>query len=329
MNRSVLENSVQTLKIMYMVVAGLALAVGLERFVLGDNGQFRIEWASLSFVFFLIFITTVARFVHGAMRAFDYNYVEHPNLVNWRIYQPLWDFSGLGFEAFIFFILAFSLYDLPRFIHYYLWLLIVDTIWLCITSPPPIKQIVTGHTKNWIIANSFVLVPTGGLILWFLTHGIEIYPPWLLWVFISGVAIHTIMDYPLNWKFYFGQPFKWPWNAQPQVEVLFIAGAYMNSDSNKIERNIKLAEEHSITLWNRGYKVFCPHLNTCHFEVKAKADEKAYREFDLRMLQYCDAVFALPNWEESEGAKAEIEEARRLGKPVFHSLDELPARKTN
>ena len=86
------------------------------------------------------------------------------------------------------------------------------------------------------------------------------------------------------------------------------------------------AECYSIRLWNRGYKVFCPHLNTQHFEVKAKANEKAYREFDMRMLQCCDAVFALPNWEESEGARAEIDEAKRLGKPIFYSLDELPAR---
>ena len=198
-----------------MVVAGLALAVGLERFVSGDNGQFKIEWASLSFVFFLIFITTVVRFVHGAMRHFDRSYREQPHLVNWRIRQPLWDFLGLGLEAFIFFILAFSIDSHFRFIHYYLVLLIVDCIWLCITSPPPIKQIWIGHSKWWIVANLSVLVPTGGSILWFFSHGIEIYPPWLVWVFISGVAIHTIMDYPLNWEFYFGRP----WSGQQQKET--------------------------------------------------------------------------------------------------------------
>ncbi|MFC2005005.1 DUF1937 family protein [Chloroflexota bacterium] len=154
------------------------------------------------------------------------------------------------------------------------------------------------------------------------------FPTWVLRVFITTVAIHTIMDYPVNWKLYFGRPFRWHWSKrQPQVEILFVAGSYMDSDFNEIERNIQLAEQHSIELWNRGYKVFCPHLNTAHFEVKAEADEQAYKEFDMRMLQCCDAVFALPNWQDSKGAQAELEEATRLGKPVFYSLDELPDRR--
>lgn len=320
MNRTVLQNSIEVLKIVYMIVAGLALAAGLEYFVLGDNGQFKIEWASLQTLLFIIFVTTVVRFVHGAMRAFDQSYSEQPHLVNWRISQPLWDFLGLGFEAFIFFILAYSLYDSSRFIQYYFWLLIVDTLWLCITRPPPIKQILTKPSKSWILANLIVFIPTGVMWMWF--------PTWLLRVFITTVAIHTIIDYPVNWEFYFGRPFRWPWSKQqPQVGILFIAGAYTGSDFNEIEKNIRLSESYSIELWNRGYKVFCPHLNTAHFEVKAKADEKTYKEFDMTMLKCCDAVFALPNWKESEGAKAEIDEAQRLGKPVFYSLDELPLRR--
>lgn len=300
-----------------MVVAGLALTIGLERFVLNDNGEFDMKLATLSSLFFIIiFITTVVRFVHGAMRHFDQTYSEQPHMVNWQISQPLWDFLGLGLEAFIFFILAYSLHDPFRFIQYYFGLLMVDTLWLCIVRPPPIKRIWTEYSKCWIIANFIVLIPTGITWMWF--------PTWLLQVFFITVAIHTLMDYPVNWKFYFGRPFRPPWSKQhPQAEILFVAGAYMNSDPKEIECNIQLAEKYSIELWNLGYKVFCPHLNTAHFEVKANADEKTYKEFDMRMLQSCDAIFALPNWEESKGAKAEIEEAKRLGKRVFYSLDEL------
>lgn len=323
MNRSVLENSIQVLKVLYMVVAGLALACGLERFVFDESGQFKIEWFTLSLVFFIIFVTTVVRFVHGAMRHFDHYYVEQPQHINWGIRQPLWDFLALGTEAFLFFLLAFSINDFLRFITYYLVLLFVDTVWIVGVFFPHIKRAWAGTPRNWLIANFFVLIPTG--ILWLLYHNTETYPPWVLYIFFIGVIVHSSMDYWKNWEFYFGRP----WGGQPQVEVVFIAGAYWSSDSSEIKQNIQLAEQHSIELWNRGYKVFCPHLNTQHFEVKAKAEENEYRDFDIRMLQCCDAVFALPNWQESAGAKAEIEEAKRLGKPVFYSLDELPTRQAD
>lgn len=320
MNRDVLHNSVEGLKILYMVVAGLALATGLEQFVLTESGQLKIEWPILSFVFFVIFITTVVRFVHGAMRHFDRTYSEQPETINWQFSQPLLDFLGLGMEAFIFFMLAYSLGNHWRFINYYLVLLLVDCLWLFIISLPNVKHYWREPRRNWTIANLVVLVPTVVSIIFF--------PSWLLGVFIGTVAAHTIMDYPLNWRVYFGRPFQWPWSrSQRKIEILFIAGAYMGGDPNEIKQNIQLAEQHSIKLWNRGYKVFCPHLNTCNFEVKAKAEEEAYKEFDMRMLQCCDAVFALPNWQSSTGAKDEVEEAKRLGKPIFYSLDELPAKK--
>ncbi len=342
MNRESLHNSVEVLKILYMVVAGLALAVGLERFVLDEMRQFKIEWISLQTLLFIIFVTTVARFVHGAMRHFDRTYTEQLQRVNWRISQPLVDFSALGIEAFIFFILAYSIADESRFINYYLLLLVVDSIWLFLVFPSGEQPFWSGNTKWWTLANLLVLVSTGGPIVVFFIRGIEIYPSWLLWVFVIGVAFHAVMDYPLNWNLYFGRRFRWPWSDWPKEEApgardatassvpddeigtVFIAGPYLGSDFNETEKNIRLAEQYSIELWNRGYKVFCPHLNTSHFEVKAKADEQAYKEFDLRMLQCCDAVFALPKWEDSEGAKAEIEEAKRLEMPVFHSLDALP-----
>ena len=336
-NRSVLANSIQTLKILYMVVAGLALAAGLEGLFVNDKDQFQLPEDPILWIFFIIFVSTVVRFVHGAMRHFDQYYIEQPQQIHWK-YQPLWDFLLLGVEAFIFFVLAFSLQNQLEFISYYLVLLIVDTLWLFGVFAPHIKRVFHGTPLHWIVANAVVLVPTG--IPWIWCRNSETCPLWLLILFSVVVLVHTLMDYRLNWEFYFGRPSSDSpqkevsppptSNAsqaqQQEVETVFIAGAYMGNDFNDIEKNIRLAESYSIELWNRGYRVFCPHLNTCHFEVKAKAHENAYKEFDITMLQSCDAVFALPNWRTSSGAKAEIDKAKKLGKPVFYSLDELPAR---
>jgi hypothetical protein len=325
-NRGILHNSIEVLKILYMVVAGLAIAAGLQRFLLSGGGEMRIDGSAVEIIFFAIFVTTVARFVHGAMRHFDRTYSEQPETVNWRIGQPLWDFVGLGFEAVIFFILAYSLTNYSRFINYYLALLLLDSFWLFVISLPHVGRYWTANRKWWTIANLIVLVPAGSGVVFWMVRGGGPYPSSLMWVFIATVGAHTIMDYPLNWRVYFGRPLPWARSKSGRdPEVLFLAGAYMGGGAGDVKKNIKLAEEYSIELWNRGYKVFCPHLNTCNFEVKAKAGEEAYKEFDMRMLRCCDAVFALPNWKGSEGARAEIAEANRLDKPVFYSLDELPA----
>jgi drug/metabolite transporter (DMT)-like permease len=204
MNRKVLENSIDTLKILYMVVAGLALACGLERLVFSNNGQFQLPTDITVIAFFIIFVTTVVRFVHGAMRHFHHYYLEQPQQTRWRKRQPLWDFAALGGEAFLFFLLAFSASDPLRFITYYLILLLIDSIWLIGIPFPHIERVWTGTPRNWIIANLTVLVPTG--IPWFWFHNTQIAPPWLLGVFFAGVLAHTVMDYRLNWQFYFGQP---------------------------------------------------------------------------------------------------------------------------
>ncbi len=211
MNRAALKNTTEVLKILYMVVAGLAIAKGFELFVPSNNGPLKMGLATIttwSFWFFMIFFTTVIRFVHGAMRHFDKNYIEEPHRANWKIAQPIWDFAGLAFEAFIFFILAFSIDNYFHFIHYYLILLIADCIWLFIIIPPPITKIWTGHSKNWIKANLIVLCSTGIPMLWLTKCNNGICPKWLFIIFIVGTVIHSAMDYSLNWKFYFGTSWK-------------------------------------------------------------------------------------------------------------------------
>ncbi len=42
------------------------------------------------------------------------------------------------------------------------------------------------------------------------------------------------------------------------------------------------------------------------------------------MLTQADAVYFLPNWNQSKGAKIEHAIARALGMPMYHGLDEVP-----
>lgn len=111
------------------------------------------------------------------------------------------------------------------------------------------------------------------------------------------------------------------------MKIVFIAGPYFGKgDRKEIEKNIRNAEKYQVALANSQVPFFCSHNHTEHFEEKASAPEEFYRKMDMEILKRCcDAVVALPDWETSNGARAEIKWAQENGLPVFFpkSLDGL------
>lgn len=106
------------------------------------------------------------------------------------------------------------------------------------------------------------------------------------------------------------------------MRIVFIAGPYFSGgDPERIEYNIRYAEQYEIALANRGIGFFCPHKHTEHFEIKAKAPEQFYYELDMAFLERaCDALLAIPGWENSPGARREVAYARERGIPVFYPV---------
>lgn len=114
------------------------------------------------------------------------------------------------------------------------------------------------------------------------------------------------------------------------MKIVCIVGPYFSGgDPEKIEYNIRHAEQYAIALANRGIGFFCPHKHTEHFEVKAKAPESFYYELDMIFLRrVVDALLAIPGWEDSVGAQREVTYAKKHGIPVFYpnspdDLDEI------
>lgn len=88
-----------------------------------------------------------------------------------------------------------------------------------------------------------------------------------------------------------------------------------------IDQNISLARAYAVKLWEHGFAVICPHLNTAHMELDCRASHEDYLTGDFAIISRCDVVAMLPNWMESKGARMEHMVALALGKEVWYLPD--------
>ena len=99
------------------------------------------------------------------------------------------------------------------------------------------------------------------------------------------------------------------------MKVVYIAGKYRGPNAWAVEQNIRAAEEAAARVWAMGLVALCPHANSRHMD--GVASDEHFLAGTLELMRRCDAVLLVPNWRDSEGARAEVAEAERLGLPVF------------
>ena len=106
---------------------------------------------------------------------------------------------------------------------------------------------------------------------------------------------------------------------------IYLAGPYSGSDRKEIERNVKHAIDAGIKIFLKGHFPYVPHLtDLVDLRAKEMGSEMTWHDFirwDMPWLKVCDALLYLGK---SKGADLELEEANRLGKQIFYSVDEIP-----
>lgn len=102
--------------------------------------------------------------------------------------------------------------------------------------------------------------------------------------------------------------------------IVYIAGPYSPTFDKTTEQNIKAAGEMAKLCWMNGLTAICPQMNTAHFD--GVADAETFYIGDLEILERCDALILMPNWEESFGARMEKIYARKIGIPIYHSVED-------
>lgn len=99
------------------------------------------------------------------------------------------------------------------------------------------------------------------------------------------------------------------------MKVIYIAGKYRGPNAWAVEQNIRAAEEVAARVWAAGMVALCPHANARHMD--GVASDEHFLAGTLELMRRCDAVVLVPNWRDSEGVRAEVAEAERLGLPIF------------
>lgn len=110
------------------------------------------------------------------------------------------------------------------------------------------------------------------------------------------------------------------------MPVVYVAGPYRAKTVQGVELNIQSARRVGIEAARRGWSPIIPHSNTGHLDLAAPdLDDQFWLDATMETLRRCDAVVLVPGWQRSSGTLAEIDEATRLGMPVYKCVEQLPS----
>jgi len=100
------------------------------------------------------------------------------------------------------------------------------------------------------------------------------------------------------------------------VKVLYVSAKYRDPRGTwYIKKNIQIAEEIAVELWQMGFAVICPHSNTAFFE--GPINDPIIIAGDCELVKRSDGVVVGPNWFTSEGTRIEWKTGFDNKKPIF------------
>ena len=106
---------------------------------------------------------------------------------------------------------------------------------------------------------------------------------------------------------------------------IYLAGPYSGSNRKEIKKNVDRAVDAGIEVFLKGHFPYVPHL-TDRVDGRARETgrEMTWHDFirwDMPWLEVCDALLYL---DKSNGSDLELDKAKRLGKQIFYSVEEIP-----
>lgn len=109
------------------------------------------------------------------------------------------------------------------------------------------------------------------------------------------------------------------------IKRVYVAGPYSANNVLDVLKNIGRGEKACAELFSLGFAPFCPWHDKSY--VTDRFDDqftvRQFYDYSLAWLEVSDAVYVLPNSENSKGTQAEIKRASELNVPIFYSIEDL------
>lgn len=105
---------------------------------------------------------------------------------------------------------------------------------------------------------------------------------------------------------------------------VYISGPMTAKHGYTIEENVAAGVRVYLDCLRRGIPAFCPHLSGAFPSAWSDVPWLTWLDYDYAVIDRCTHVLAMPRWQQSDGAKREIEYARAKGVPVIQDVSELP-----
>lgn len=105
------------------------------------------------------------------------------------------------------------------------------------------------------------------------------------------------------------------------MKLVYIAGRFRGPSNATIQQNIDVASWARAPIAAEGHFPICVHVaeGLAMHDLHQENNGQWWIDATLEVLRRCDAVVVVPGWQESVGTQGEINEALRLGLPVYEA----------
>src|SRR2546426_9967057 len=139
--------------------------------------------------------------------------------------------------------------------------------------------------------------------------------------------VHKEKPKPRAYMERFAPHLHWRFRRKTKALYIYIAGPYTADTRERTESNVNRAIDAGILVFRKGHYPYVPHL-TDLVDKRAKdiGSPIAWEEFiawDRPWIRKADGLLYLAP---SKGADIELQEAKRLGKRISYSIDDIPER---